>query len=162
MSDFIFSEDRKYRYLLTRNVGFGENKIMFLMVNPSTADEIHNDNTVSRCIDFANRWGYGWLYVTNLSPLRATNPMILKQNGAEPDNIKQKNINVILDTAHKCDIVVIAYGVHGKYENRSKYTLELLKESGFDNIYCLGTTKEGYPRHPLMVKKDTNLIRYLF
>ena len=160
MKDFIFSKDRKYRYLLTRNVGFGESKIMFLMVNPSTADEVRNDNTISRCIDFSNRWGYGWLYVTNLSPLRATDPMVLKKNGPDPDDVKQKNLDVIIKTGNKCDKIVVAYGVHGKYENRSAYTLEALANANLNNVYCLGFTKEHYPRHPLMVRKDAKLVRY--
>lgn len=161
MSDsFIFSEDRKYRYLLTRNIGFGDRKIMFLMVNPSTADEIRNDNTVSRCIDFANRWGYGRLFVTNLSPLRATDPKVLKSSGPDPEDVRLKNLDVIVQTGCKCDMIVVAYGIHGKYENRAQYTLEKLRKSGLDNIYCLGITKDGYPRHPLMVRKETELIKY--
>ncbi len=153
-------EDKEYRYLLTRNVGFGDRKIMFLMVNPSTADDIHNDNTISRCISFANRWGYGWLYVTNLSPLRATDPMVLKKYGPDPDEVKFKNLDIIVKTGHQCDMIVVAYGIHGKYENRARYTLQELKKSGLDQVYCLGVTKDGYPRHPLMVKKEIDLVKY--
>ena len=47
-----FSEDRRYRYLLTRWVGFGSDAVMSVMLNPSTADESHDDPTIRRCINF--------------------------------------------------------------------------------------------------------------
>ena len=80
----LFSEDRRYRYLLTRQVGFGDKRVTFLMLNPSTADEERNDPTIRRCINFANAWGFGWLDVTNLSSLRATNPKEMLEAGPEP------------------------------------------------------------------------------
>ena len=64
---------------------------MFIMLNPSTADEHLNDPTVRRCMDFASRWGYGTLFVTNLSPLRATDPTELKAAGPEPEDVAEEN-----------------------------------------------------------------------
>ena len=53
------SADGRYRFLLTRRTGFGEKKVMFLMLNPSTADAVQNDATIRRCMGFASRWEYG-------------------------------------------------------------------------------------------------------
>ena len=58
-----FSPGGKYRYLLTGQVGFGQGAVMFLMMNPSTADAVRNDTTIRRCIKFANKFGdvFPWL-----------------------------------------------------------------------------------------------------
>ena len=81
---------------------------MFVMLNPSTADEHRDDPTIRRCIGFAKGWGYRTLYVTNLSPLRATYPKELLAAGPEPESIWQENLDNILDTAMVCGIVVAA------------------------------------------------------
>ena len=70
-----------------------------------------NDRTVQRCINFANAWGYGWLVVTNISPLRATDPKVLLAAGAEPKGIQRENERYILEAAGVADLVVAAYGV---------------------------------------------------
>ena len=108
-----FSPDRRYRYLLTRQVGFGDKRVLFVMLNPSTADEEKNDPTIRRCIGFANGWGYGWLDVTNLSPLRATDPKQLLAAGPEPWDVWNRNLYHIMAAAGSSDLVVAAYGNHG-------------------------------------------------
>ena len=114
-----FSDDRRYRYLLTRRVGTGKKRVMFLMLNPSTADEVRNDPTIARCIGFASSWDCGWLYVTNLSPLRATDPADVLRVGPEPDDVWDTNVENILETAMCCDFTVAAWGNHGAAEGRA-------------------------------------------
>ena len=143
-----FSADRRYRYQLTRRVGFGDRVVAFVMLNPSTADAVRNDPTVRRCINYANAWGYGWLIVTNLSPLRATDPRELLAAGAEPEDVQRENERAIIEAASVADLVVAAYGVHGAAECRAERVLELLVEAGV-TVACLGLTKAGAPRHPL-------------
>ena len=69
-----FSPDRKYRYLLTSRVGLADGAVTLVMLNPSTGDETRDNPTIRRCIDFANRWGFVWLHVVNLSPRRSPDP----------------------------------------------------------------------------------------
>ena len=154
-----FSEDRRYRYTLTRRTGFGNRAVMFTMLNPSTADEIRNDSTVTRCIGFARRWGFGWLHVTNISPLRATDPRDLIAAGPEPEDIWQANLEAILKTASACDLIIVAYGVDGEHEGRAQRVMNELVCAGH-TTHCLGTTKRGHPKHPLYVRAATCPIRY--
>lgn len=49
---------------------------MFIGLNPSTADETQDDPTVRRCIRYAQSWGYGALYMTNIFAFRATDPRV--------------------------------------------------------------------------------------
>ena len=149
-----FSPDRQYRYLLTRDLGFpGEGSVMFIMLNPSTADEHQDDPTIRRCISFGKAWGFKTLYVTNLSPLRATDPKVLLAAGMEPDEVWHKNLETIRDRAMNCRLVVAAWGVHGMAEGRANRVLSEL--APLKDVRCLGVTKDGHPRHPLYVPSGT-------
>ena len=70
----IVSACGKYRYRLSRMWDSKKPCVLFIMLNPSTADHEKDDNTIRRCISFAKSWGYGGLYVGNLFPYRATKP----------------------------------------------------------------------------------------
>lgn len=95
-----FSDDLQYRFLLWRRWNpdaLTTSWCNFIMLNPSTADELTNDPTVERCQKRAMQWGYGGLYVTNLFGLRATDPKELTQR-AEPIG-RPDNDTMILETA---------------------------------------------------------------
>ena len=47
-SDAIISDDKKYRYLLTRIWDNDKRMVNFIGLNPSTADQIDNDPTMRR------------------------------------------------------------------------------------------------------------------
>lgn len=149
-----FSWDRTYRYFLRRRCGFGEKVCTFIMLNPSTADETHNDATITRCIGFAKSWGYGWLYITNLSPFRATDPKAMIAHGHEPVGVEASNLQHILDAADVSDLIMVAYGVGGVIQNRAEYITDELLSRGHD-LYCLALTKDGYPHHPLRIPSIT-------
>ena len=87
----VLSPNGEYRYLLTRDLltpfdraGCPEERtVLFVMANPSTADATADDNTIRRCIDYGQRWGYTQLWVCNLSPFRSTDPKDLKRHGRD-------------------------------------------------------------------------------
>ena len=58
VSEAVYSDCERYRYLLTRVWGPGP-KALFVMLNPSTATEVQNDPTVERCERRARALGYG-------------------------------------------------------------------------------------------------------
>ena len=68
-----FSPCRTWRYSLLRRWAPCD-YAMFIGLNPSTADETQDDPTVRRCIRYAQSWGYGALYMTNIFAFRATDP----------------------------------------------------------------------------------------
>ncbi len=162
----IFSSDRRYRYLLRRRVGLGDQRCAFVMLNPSTADEVVNDPTVTRCIRFAQVWGYGILEVVNIFAYRATDPKelytyrdaseLLRVNEAF-DPIGVDNDHFIVTAASQCHQVVVAWGNHGALYDRGA---EVLSEIWFakHRIYSFGMTQAGQPRHPLYLPKDQPLI----
>ena len=155
----VFSPDRRYRYLLTRRTGFGESAVCFVMLNPSMADGEKNDATIRRCIGFANSWGYGWFYVVNLSPFRATDPDRLRDEGPEPEDVWERNLGYVMAAARECGLVVVAWGNHGGLQDRAAKVLAALREAGHA-VHCLGLTKQGHPKHPLRLNGDTQPILY--
>src|SRR5258707_10232275 len=51
--------------------------VLFVMLNPSTADGQGDDPTIRKCVGFAQRWGYDRMKVVNLFAYRATDPRML-------------------------------------------------------------------------------------
>ena len=146
-SGAILSRDRQYRYILTRRVGSSPRAVTFIMLNPSTADETKDDNTITWCRRFAELQGFGRLYVTNLSPLRATHPREMLEAGPEPPGVWKRNMKWVLKAALHSELVLIAWGNHGTRTNRVHKVLGALRREGHE-IFCLEVTDRQQPRHP--------------
>jgi hypothetical protein len=141
-----------YRYVLTRGPWLhGEGTVMFVMLNPSTADEREDDPTIRRCIRFARSWGFARLVVGNLYALRATDPRELFEH---PDPVGPKNDETLRKLALNSPSVIVAWGatLHPQ-PSRARSVLELL-EFYAGTARCLGQTKDLHPRHPLYVRRD--------
>lgn len=145
----VFSSDRKYRYVLWRWWDKEKPYAMFIGLNPSTADEMNDDPTIRRCINFAADWGYGGLCMTNLFALRATDP---KEMMKHPEPIGPENDKWLLELSQLAEVVIAAWGAKGMYQNRDETMYKMSK-----NMRCLGLTKSGHPRHPLYLSKNTKL-----
>lgn len=148
-----FSPDRRYRYSLHRYTGLGQSgMVLFVMLNPSLADETLDDATIRRCVRYAKDWGYFHLAVGNLSPLRATDPRVLRLAGPEPSEIHMENVAIVRSMAQSADLVVAAWGVHGEWEQRGEQMLTILRP--LVDVHCLGTAQGGSPLHPLRLRAD--------
>ncbi|AEE50136.1 DUF1643 domain-containing protein [Haliscomenobacter hydrossis] len=140
----IMSDCENYRYQLWRIWDDSKPKLMFIMLNPSTADAQENDPTINRCTSFAQNWGYGGLYVGNIFAYRSTNPAVLKQ---VTNPLGDDNYFHLLQMRKKCEIIVAAWGNNGpKLENLS------LPEIETTELYCIDWTKLDRPKHPLYIK----------
>ena len=124
------------------------------MLNPSTADGRRDDPTIRRCVSFANREGCNELVVVNLFALRATDPSELKTH---PAPVGAGNDGAILQAVRDADLVIAAWGAHGALGGRARHVLRLL---GAHNLFCLGATADGHPRHPVRLHGDTPLTEY--
>lgn len=149
------SECGTYRYVLKRKIPSilrWVRPVLFIMLNPSTADAVKNDPTIRRCIFFAEREGCTELTVVNLFALRATNP---KELLSHPDPIGPLNDQRIKEEIekHKLGLVVAAWGAHPF----AKQIAKEVKEK-FGPFLCFGTTKGGYPKHPLYLRSDEPLM----
>lgn len=143
-----------YRYALWRVWRNGLPLLLASGLNPSTADHRKDDPTIRRVIGFAKRDGYGGLVMLNAYAFRATKPRDMFA-AADPDGplnrlAKQHAAAIARESCSgRAPVVLMAHGVLGG--EGARRTFDILHQSGCD-IRCLGTTKEGHPRHPLYVK----------
>lgn len=152
-SDAVFSPDRVHRYGLWRIWDDDLPKVLFIGLNPSTADEFKNDPTIRRCIGYAKDWGYGGYIMGNIFGFRATDPKVMK---AAKDPIGPKNNEWLLKLHNEADLTIGAWGNHGEFMNRGKDIVNLIP-----NLKCLKITGKGYPSHPLYLKKSLIPIPFL-
>lgn len=144
-SGAAFSPCRRWRYRLWRRWDEAKPVANFLMLNPSTADELKLDPTCSRARNYAERWGYGALIVTNIFAFRNTNPNQLK---AAADPVGPGTDAAIVRAAREAAIVVCAWGNHGAFLDRSSQVTALLKKN-HTKLHALRVNAGGEPAHPL-------------
>ena len=148
----ILSDDRKYRYVLTRILDETKPTVVFIGLNPSTADEEVDDKTIRKCIGYAKRWGYGKLIMVNLFAFRSTDPSMLKR---VEDPVGLDNDSYIQKCVSESNLVIACWGNHGKLLNRDKVLMDSLP-----NLVCLKRNKNGTPHHPLYLSKDITPVPY--
>lgn len=152
-----FSPCRKYRYTLWREWDEGllfldmperdpNAYLMVIGLNPSTADETHDDPTIRRCIGFAKQWGYGALCMTNLFAWRETNPEIMKE---QPEPVGPNNDRWLQEIARGAGMVLAAWGKDGSHLNRAPTVLQMIEP--IQPMMHLKRNADGSPGHPLYI-----------
>jgi len=127
---------------------------LFIMLNPSTADESKDDPTIRRCISFAEREGCTDLTVINLFAFRSTKPYDLTKAADPIGPLNDIRIAEQIEMHRDFGIVVAAWGQHPFAKKRAEEVI-----SKFGPFMCLGITQNGYPRHPLYLSKNTPLMK---
>ncbi len=150
LSGAEFSKDRKYRYALWRIWDETRPNVMFIGLNPSTADESIDDPTIRRAKKLAGAWGFGGVYMLNLFAWITPYPTELETckdpvgNNAEKFEIYES----------KCTEVIFAWGAN------SKYGQDTFVVNKFPKAKCIAKNADGSPKHPLYVKRNVKLISY--
>lgn len=156
------SNEATYRYTFSCAWDDTRGKVTFVMLNPSTADKIYSDPTLRRCANFSKSWGYGGFYAVNLFAYRATSPKELKNAAAKGvDLVGKDNDRYIIECAKKGVKVVFSWGQSFKgnlFSHRVNEVRQLLPEI---DPYCIELTKDGIPRHPLMLKAGLGLKKFI-
>ena len=150
------SECGLYRYSLGRQLSDGQRRVLFVGLNPSTADAHQDDPTIRRCVGFARDWGFSFLYMGNVYAYRATNPKVLPTIG---DPVGPHNLKALKWMIEACELVVAAWGANpltGRAHVIADYILSLEKTR------CLGVNADKTPRHPLYLAANTPLSEHAF
>lgn len=155
-----FSPCGQYRYWLARYWGNGpsESYALWIGLNPSTAEADCDDPTIRREIEFTRREGLTSYRKVNLFDYRATNPKVLSSPDVKPCSVE--NFSTILRFANSdnAKLILAAWGV---VPASLRWTMEyLMDRMATRNIWCLGVTKDGSPRHPLYVRGDAPLMEW--
>ena len=155
-----FSPCRTWRYRLAFD--FAEplegrtdaRRLAFIGLNPSTAEAWTLDPTVFKVARLAHRMGLAGLDVFNAFGLVSTDPKGLK----DADDPNGPGNDAALSSIPRDDVILAAWGVHAGLGDRFARLQELLPSS----LVCLGTTKAGFPRHPLYVAESVEPEPYTF
>lgn len=149
----LISSGGLYRYTLSRIWDANLPLLVFIMLNPSTADGEKDDPTIRKCIGFAQRWGFGGFIVVNLYAYRATKPQSMWAAERSGINIiGPDNDDHILEACVQAKMVLLAYGAHEKARERGEDVGRMLHSQNIGyRVHTLGLTDAGQPRHPLFV-----------
>ena len=145
----LLSKDKKYRYSLKRIWDNDKPKVLFIMLNPSLADNYQDDPTIRRLIKFAKLYGYGGFYVGNLFSYITPYPSELLDKDLM---FSKKNIHEIKNMTGLIKDVV--YGWGNSFEEP-----EWLKQI-ISNPKCFGKNKNKTPKHPLYLSYNHKLVNY--
>lgn len=151
-----YSDCERYRYSLTRVWDADGRRALFIMLNPSTATELQNDPTVERCERRARTLGFGAFRVLNIFAWRATDPRDMR---AVADPVGAENDQTIRQSLAWADQVICAWGTHGAHRDRGRDVEALLRGAGVD-LFHLGLSKDGHPKHPLYIGYKVQPVRW--
>ncbi len=157
MGDATFSADGRYRQLMRRWLGetFPDRYILFIGMNPSTADATVNDPTCAREWTFAQREGFDAMVKANVGDYRATDPKMLLAPGVVASS--PENLPAIRAVAAKADKVVLCHGKLNKaLAPAGRALIEALRADGVP-LWCFGQNADGSTKHPLYLRADTPL-----
>lgn len=147
-----------FRYTLSRWWGRAPG-LLFVMLNPSTADASIDDPTIRRCATFAFAHGFGALTVVNLFAYRATDPRDLQRAGwpvgPDADEWIEREAKVAADVC----VAWGAIGDKGPAVDRVQVVMPMLRRAGHVPK-CLRMTRSGHPQHPLYLPSTSRLIPY--
>jgi hypothetical protein len=141
------SSDGLYRYELTRRLALGKRVVLFVGLNPSTADARQDDRTISRCVGFARSWGFDMLVMGNLYGFRSTSPSELKRVS---DPVGPRNRATLHRLVGSAEAVICAWG--RCWLNPEAFELAAWI-SGQGHSRCLALSRGGSPKHPMYVRK---------
>ena len=171
MSFCLFSKCRSYRWILKRELIKGKKDLVFIGLNPSKANSVNNDRTLTRIINFSVRWNYKNIYVINLFGLISRSPSQLLKN---KDPIGENNNLITIKALEfwrkniNCDLW-LGWGDKGELNKRDRKVLKLIKNLSnlkstktnySKSLLSLGLSKKGNPRHPLYMPNQSFLRPY--
>lgn len=175
----VFSDDRAHRLFLWRHkpdlfLDDGYGRALFVMLNPSTADETANDMTIKKCVGFAKPFGATSIGVVNLFTACATVPQDLiamqERNHEHADAAIEAAVEWAKARPGARLPIIFAYGMPPWAGARRDSTslngqmfraqieridtvVRILDRHGRPPM-CLGLTEIGWPRHPSRLGYD--------
>lgn len=159
--DAEFSECNTFRRKLMRDwtaEGQQPRTILWLGMNPSTANLNFNDPSCHREILLSRQWGYTRCLKGNILDYRATDPRDIPRDLGAARTLQ--NVEAIREMAAEAEIVVIAHGnMLKRHQPAIDNVLDVVAQNGAP-LFCLGLTGKGYPRHVLPVPANVQLQQF--
>ncbi len=149
-----FNEDGTHRWVLWRAWADGKHALL-VGLNPSKAGKTEDDTTIRKEVEFCKRWGVSGLRKVNAFSLVSTDPKaILTHPYAVGEHTDAQIALELVDP--NLQMVVFAWGAFAEVRERAKRIDQLVRRAAF-TPQCLGTTKDGHPKHPCRIAYATAL-----
>ena len=149
----IFSVDRKYRYVLWRVWNNSRPILLQIGLNPSKANEIRSDPTITRGIVRAFRYGFGGFLMANLYAYVSTQPEALLGDGDFIGEHTDYYLKQMIEMSQK---QICGWGSFRPVKHRASIVLDMIEEP-----YCLGVNADGQPKHPLYIGYNVPMVKYI-
>jgi hypothetical protein len=147
----IFDDTRTYRYALWRVLREKGDTILWIGLNPSTADEDTDDPTIRRVVNYSKAWGYANVLMANLFAFRATDPKEMKK-AADP--FGKDNKDWLIRLRKQSAMCIVGWGNAGSTQYAGRRLIKLFGDLGLLPVHCLGVNNTGHPKHPLYLSRD--------
>lgn len=157
ISGALFSQpDRCFRYALWRTWRPSVDRLLFIGLNPSTANQYKDDPTVTRLVNLAKAWGFGSVFVGNLFSYVSSWPGDLEKSEAQ-EALGDLNDTALAEMRTLCNKVMVGWGDYGKpFNDRINRVLGIIGPP----VYCIKTNRSGEPVHPLYQPASSRLEPY--
>lgn len=149
LGDACNSQCGTYQYWLTRPPE-PRSPLMFVMLNPSIADEYKDDPTVRKCRQIANREGFDGILLLNLYAYIDSNPRALEacSDPVGPENDAHLR-RALTEQVQRGAPVVAGWGSRAERRQVAQRVGQVLNLVSGVDWQCLGYTQLGYPLHPM-------------
>ena len=155
-----FSPCERYRYNLTRRWARQSETscrfVLWVLLNPSTADENKLDPTLTRCAEFSRSWGYDGMIVRNVFAYRTPSPKIMLKALYDGVDVIGPANDLWLNDHTGVTLTVVGWGALPLARSRAEQVVKLLSTE----LLCLGLNNGGSPKHPLYLPKQTRPIPF--
>jgi hypothetical protein len=154
----INEPDQPHRFLLWREFGDRSKRVLWVMLNPSSADAEADDPTIRKVVGFSKRWGFGKAVVVNLWSVRSTEPDYLLGDHYRGDD--RENDNYIRAAVHGAQRIVCAWGSHKAVRHDPDHVARVLSLLPSALTVALRISKSGHPYHPLYVSYEVEPVAF--
>lgn len=127
--------------------------ITYIGLNPSTADERTDDQTIKKLRQFTILSGYGGFHIVNLYAYRTNNPSLLT---VAADPVGPENNDFLDRYCQSADKLVFCWGASLPMDDQAKAIIEKYG----DRAYCFGQNKDGSPCHPVRLPYKVPLQKF--
>ena len=152
-SGALFSDCRRFRYLLWRRWDASLPLLGWLALNPSAADASDEDQSSRKFRGFAERLGFGGYITANLYAWIDTYPEDLRAAGYLVGDENDAHTETMVRT---CDAVICAWGSNARGLARPAEAVSIIRRAGRTPL-ALKVNRDGTPAHPLMLPYSCKL-----
>jgi hypothetical protein len=153
-----FSDCERFRYLLDIVWDPMLPMLTTIALNPSTATELVNDNTVTRGKTFARAWGYGAYRMLNAFAWRDTDRSALFKvsDPVGPEN----SVEFLRDHATEKTLACWGATITSKTWRHFYRGHEIA--DAIPGLMCFRRTRAGHPSHPLYLPSDIEPVPFCY